>query len=126
MRPAVFACALLGSSVLFFHAQEARAALEVHLPPWYDSDGPKARVGPYSEGLVSGDKRRVLATVMKMKGAMRRLSVESMYVAAIRLYDLGLRDAALYWFYSAQYRTRLAQAVLLPIQKDHKELAAAQ
>ena len=30
-----------------------------------------------------------------------------MYVAAIRLYDLGFRKESIYWFYSAQYRGRL-------------------
>ena len=30
-----------------------------------------------------------------------------MYVAAIRLYDLGFRKDSIYWFYSAQYRGRL-------------------
>ena len=30
-----------------------------------------------------------------------------MYVAAIRLYDLGFRNESTYWFYSAQYRGRL-------------------
>jgi hypothetical protein len=30
-----------------------------------------------------------------------------MYVAAIRLYDLGFRKESIYWLYSAQYRGRL-------------------
>jgi hypothetical protein len=35
-----------------------------------------------------------------------RLTFPELYVAAIRLYDLGYRKEAVYWFYSAQYRGR--------------------
>ena len=37
-----------------------------------------------------------------------------MYVAAIRLYDQGFRNEAVYWFYSAQYRGRLLATLLDP------------
>jgi hypothetical protein len=35
-----------------------------------------------------------------------RLTFPELYVAAIRLYDLGYRKEAVYWFYSAQCRGR--------------------
>src|SRR5436190_3567590 len=35
-----------------------------------------------------------------------------MYVAAIRLYDLGHKDEAVYWFYTAQYRARVFTSIL--------------
>src|ERR1044072_8010171 len=35
-----------------------------------------------------------------------------MYVAAIRLYDLGFRNESTYWFYSAQYRGRLLASLV--------------
>jgi len=35
-----------------------------------------------------------------------------MYVAAIRLYDLGFRKESIYWFYSAQYRGRLLATLI--------------
>ena len=41
-----------------------------------------------------------------------------MYVAAIRLFDLGLKDDGVYWFYSAQYRARLFQTLSDPDQVD--------
>ena len=35
-----------------------------------------------------------------------------MYVTAIRLYDLGRKDEAVYWFYTAQYRARVFSSIL--------------
>jgi hypothetical protein len=41
-----------------------------------------------------------------MKKGWDRLTFPELYVGAIRLYDLGYRKEAVYWFYSAQYRGR--------------------
>ena len=41
-----------------------------------------------------------------MKKDWEQLTFPELYVAAIRLYDLGYRKEAVYWFYSAQYRGR--------------------
>lgn len=41
-----------------------------------------------------------------MKKDWDRLTFPELYVGAIRLYDLGYRKEAVYWFYSAQYRGR--------------------
>ena len=42
-----------------------------------------------------------------MKQSWETLNFPELYVAAIRLYDLGFRKDSIYWFYSAQYRGRL-------------------
>src|SRR5438128_7703359 len=47
-----------------------------------------------------------------MKQSWDTLSFPEMYVAAIRLYDLGFRKEAIYWFYSAQYRGRLLATLI--------------
>jgi hypothetical protein len=41
-----------------------------------------------------------------MKKNWDQLTFPELYVAAIRLYDLGYRKEAVYWFYTAQYRGR--------------------
>jgi hypothetical protein len=41
-----------------------------------------------------------------MKKDWDQLTFQQLYVAAIRLYDLGYRKEAVYWFYTAQYRGR--------------------
>ena len=39
-----------------------------------------------------------------------------MFVLAIRLFDLGDNDNAVYWFYEAQFRAKLFQVALDPLQ----------
>ena len=47
-----------------------------------------------------------LASVSHRETGLGPPTFPELYVAAIRLYDLGYRKEAIYWFYSAQYRGR--------------------
>lgn len=80
--------------------------IAVYVTPYYDSNGPKVQVGKYSAGLASNDARTVVDTILTMKRSWNALSFPQLYVGAIRLYDLGYRDESVYWFYTAQYRSR--------------------
>jgi hypothetical protein len=88
--------------------------MPIYVTPYYDSRGPSVNVGPFSEALASPDRQRVLETVRAMNARFVALPIEAMYVAAIRLYDHGARDEAVYWFYSAQYRAKLFHALVDP------------
>jgi hypothetical protein len=79
----------------------------VYVNPYYNSSGPMIDVGKYSAGLASQDNAVFLATIRKMRGSWDELSFAELYVAAIRLYDLGYRNDAVYWYYSGEYRGRL-------------------
>src|SRR6516165_426440 len=83
------------------------ARIEVYVTPYYNSRGPTINVGPFSKGLGANTEPQFVATIAKMKQSWDKLSFPETYVAAIRLYDLGFRKEAIYWFYSAQYRGRL-------------------
>jgi hypothetical protein len=83
------------------------ARIEVYITPYYNSKGPDINAGPFSKGLSAGAEPEFVATIAKMKQAWNSLRFPEMYVATIRLYDLGYRNEAIYWFYSAQYRGRL-------------------
>ncbi len=83
------------------------ARIEVYITPYYNSKGPVIEVGPFSKGLSASSEAEFVATIAKMKQSWNSLRFPEMYVAAIRLYDLGFRNEATYWFYSAQYRGRL-------------------
>ena len=83
------------------------ARFEVYVTPYYNSKGPTINVGPFSKGLGANSEPEFVATIAKMKQSWDNLSFPETYVAAIRLYDLGFRKEAIYWFYSAQYRGRL-------------------
>jgi hypothetical protein len=80
--------------------------IDVYVTPYYDSKGPVVKVGRFSSGLASAKKDDFLNTIAAMKRDWDRLTFPELYVAAIRLYDLGYRKEAVYWFYSAQYRGR--------------------
>ena len=83
------------------------AHMDIVITPYYNSKEPTIDVGSFSKGMASVSEPELVATITKMKQSWDQLSFPEMYVAAIRLYDLGYRKEAVYWFYSAQYRGRL-------------------
>jgi hypothetical protein len=83
------------------------AHIEIYVTPYYNSKGPAIEVGRFSNGLAAKSESEFLATIAKMKQSWDSLNFPEVYVAAIRLYDLGFRKESIYWFYSAQYRGRL-------------------
>jgi hypothetical protein len=95
------------ASAAFSQAVSDPAKIEVYVTPYYDSKGPKIEVGTFSKGLAATNESEFVATIMQMKQSWKNLRFPEMYVAAIRLYDLGFRNEATYWFYSAQYQSRL-------------------
>jgi hypothetical protein len=82
------------------------ARINVYVTPYYNSAGPAIKVGKFSTGLASKNDNEFVATIHTMKKQWNELSFYQIYVGAIRLYDLGYRKEAVYWFYSAQYRGR--------------------
>jgi hypothetical protein len=109
---------LLGA-VFFSYAELAAgqvindpARIEVYVTPYYNSKGPAIDVGPFSKGLAANSEPEFVATISKMKQSWDNLNFAKVYVAAIRLYDLGFRKQSIYWFYSAQYRGRLLATLI--------------
>jgi hypothetical protein len=88
------------------------ARIDVYITPYYNSKGPVVEVGPFSSGLAAKSEPEFLATISKMKQSWDSLTFPEVYVAAIRLYDLGFRKESIYWFYSAQYRGRLLATLI--------------
>ena len=88
------------------------ARIEVYVTPYYNSAGPVIDVGQFSKGLGTKIEADFVATISRMKASWDNLSFPEMYVAAIRLYDLGFRKESIYWFYSAQYRGRLLATLI--------------
>jgi hypothetical protein len=86
--------------------------MPVYITPFYDSDGLKVDVGEFSKKLAKADAKSILDVAAEMKMQKDKLRSESMYVLAIRLYDLGHKDEAVYWFYTAQFRARVFSLVL--------------
>ena len=86
--------------------------MPIYVTPYYNSKGPQIDVGDYSKELVAATSDSIAALSTKLKEKWSSLSVETMYVLSIRLYDLGQKDDAVYWFYSAQFRAKLFASIL--------------
>lgn len=82
------------------------ARMDIYVTPYYNSQGPDIQVGQFSAGLAAEDEKAFVATIAEMKTRWQELSFPELYVAAIRLYDLGYRKESIYWFYTAQFRGR--------------------
>src|SRR5438876_3895062 len=105
--PFAFAAITFASLALNAAAPEINPShIDVYVTPYYNSKGPSVNVGRFSSGLASAKEDEFLATIIKMKKDWDRLTFPELYVASIRLYDLGYRKEAVYWFYTAQYRGR--------------------
>jgi hypothetical protein len=110
--PALLAIVVLGGAVAAGQTITDPAHIEVYITPYYNSKGPAIDVGPFSSGLAAKSEPEFVATVSKMKQSWATLNFAEVYVAAIRLYDLGFRKESIYWFYSAQYRGRLFASLI--------------
>ncbi len=99
------------------HAQEPVKRIDVYVLPYYESartagDTPKVAVGRSVDALLASNRRedleRVRDEIAKNNGLITPMTL---MVLAIRLYDVGLRDDAVFWFYAAKNRyATLAEA----------------
>ena len=96
-------------------AQSAAAAepvrqVAVHVEPFYSAarkagDAPVVRVGKTYDALLASTRREdILAARDKIVADPRVVTPMTLMVLAIRLYDMGLRDDAVFWFYAAKDR----------------------
>jgi hypothetical protein len=102
-------CTIIVACLALLAAQQPDinpSRIDVYVTPYYNSTGAEVNVGRFSSGLASTKDADFLATIAQMKKDWDRLTFPELYVGAIRLYDLGYRKEAIYWFYSAQYRGR--------------------
>ncbi len=81
--------------------------MAVEVASVYDFRGPVIKVGKYSKNLKSQKLEVILRTASQMEQDLNTLTPAQMFVLAIRLYDLGIRDGAVIWYYRARYRSRL-------------------
>ena len=93
-------------------AWKAGMPIPIYVAPFYDSKGPQINAGPFSGPLRTANADTIRDVAAQMKQQWDSLPVETMYVAAIRHYDLGQKDEAVYWFYSAQYRDRFFRLIV--------------
>lgn len=95
---------LLTMSVLFTGCGMRNERMPIYVEPFYNSNPFKIAVGEYSSRLVTNSKSGLLSLSKEIKGRIDEVNIETLFVLAIRLYDVGLKDEASYWYYTAQLR----------------------
>lgn len=103
--------ALLGSAASLAAKEKAAPVKTIgaYVLPYYDdgtwSGRVKVSVGKdFDRLLESGHKKDILEARDLIEARADRATPMTLMVLAIRLYDVGLRDDAVYWFYVARYR----------------------
>ncbi len=111
-------CAALLLANAVANAAEPVRQIGVFVKPYYSAsytlvEPPQVAVDPQYDKLLASTKR---ADVAKARDAIAAapdmVKPTTLMVLAIRLYDVGLRDDAVFWFYAARDRYATMDAVL--------------
>jgi hypothetical protein len=81
--------------------------IAIYVEPLYNSNPLRINVGAYSARLKANSPGAMLKLAAEIKKDVDRVDAGTLYVLAIRLYDLGEKDEAVYWYYNAQFRKNI-------------------
>ncbi|TMI99807.1 MAG: cytochrome-c oxidase [Alphaproteobacteria bacterium] len=110
MRPAILAAIGAAASVTAAHGAEPVRHIGIHVQPYYEAareagGRPRVAVGRSYDALLSSAERDdILAARDLIQRDPKLVTPMTMMVLAIRLYDAGLRDDSVFWFYAAKDR----------------------
>jgi hypothetical protein len=99
-------------------AAEPVRRIAIYVQPYYEAartpgGQPRVAVGQTYDGLLaSNEKEDILAANARVETDPSVVTPMTMMVLAIRLYDVGLRDDALFWFYAAKARYTTLEDVI--------------
>ena len=116
VRAAAIATVLMYACSAF--ATEPVRRIAIYVQPFYEAartpDGkPVVAVGKqYNELLGSSRREDILAARDLIVAAPKLVTPMTLMVLSIRLYDVGLRDEAVFWFYAAKERYIVLSDVL--------------
>lgn len=82
--------------------------------PYYNYKPLKINIGKYSEQLMTSDTTQLLDLANKIKADIDNVTIETLYILAVRLYDLGKKDESFYWFHTSKTRARIFIEMLDP------------
>jgi len=113
-RYVVLLSSLVGAISL---AAEPVRSISIYVIPYYrsaekDGDRPQVHTAREYDALLSSARREDIVAARDMIQADNALITPmTLMVLAIRLYDVGLRDDSVFWFYVAKYRWSTLAAV---------------
>ena len=88
--------------------------IPIYAEPCYNYKPLKINVGRYSELLETSDQSELAKVSEQIKVDVDNTNIETLYVLSVRLYDLGKKDEAFYWFQTAKVRARIFIDMLDP------------
>ena len=97
---------------------DAVRTIDLYVLPYYESakapgKRPTVRVGKDFDALLSSNRPEdVLAARDRLEADPDYITPMTMTVLAVRLYDAGYRDDAVFWFYAARNRYHTLEGVL--------------
>jgi hypothetical protein len=103
---------IAGAAALFVsmaHAAEPVRHIGIDVQPYYEAarergGTPRVAVGRSFDALASNRREDILAVRDAIVRDPKRVTPMTLMVLAIRLYDVGLRDDSVFWFYAAKDR----------------------
>jgi hypothetical protein len=102
---------IAGAAAFSFSAAHAEPVRHVgiHVQPYYEAarqpgGTPRVAVGRSFDGLASNKREDILAIRDRIVADPKLVTPMTLMVLAIRFYDVGLRDEAVFWFYAAKDR----------------------
>src|ERR1044072_7237509 len=109
--PRRFLASTAGPAAFSFSAAHAEPVRHVgiYVQPYYESASqpggtPRVAVGRSFDGLASNKREDILAIRDRIAAEPKLVTPMTLMVLAIRFYDVGLRDDAVFWFYAAKDR----------------------
>lgn len=86
------------------NGQGTKGHIPFYAEPYYNYDSLKITIGKYKNELLTNDTTKLNALAEKIKADINHTDIESLFFLSIRLYDLGKKDDAFYWFHTAKAR----------------------
>lgn len=117
MRSIVLLLASL-ASLAPTHATEPARTIDVYVTPYYSSapspdEAPQVSVArSFDEALADGSVDKLNAVAAAIRADSGMITPMTMMVLAIRMYEAGMRDEAVFWFYVAKERFLTTARVL--------------
>ena len=118
LRHGGFAAAIVLVATHSALAAEPVRRIAIHVQPYYEAartpgGAPRVAVGQTYDGLLASNRKEdILAAKARIETDPGVVTPMTMMVLAIRLYDVGLRDDAVFWFYVAKDRYIVLSDVL--------------
>jgi hypothetical protein len=111
------AAALSAAALTMARAAEPMRHIGISVEPYYEAareagGTPRVAVGDGFEALASNRREDILAVRDTIVAEPKLVTPMTLMVLAIRLYDVGLRDDAVFWFYAARDRYLIFDAVI--------------